>query len=227
MAIKLNLLAEAKAAEELRRRDPVKRCALGGVFVVVLFLVWWSAKLAQYMVAEGNLARVKTEIDQHTNEYSAVMANKNIISEAQKKLDALQQLSTNRFLQGNLLNALQQTAIIPGVQLTRLSVSQSYSSSPGTPATTDGDRTIPGTPASVSVKTVVSLDARDASANPGDGVGSFKEALLQQPYFKTMLNQTNAVKLTSLSPPQMGPDGKMYVQFSLECDYPDHLYTSK
>jgi len=227
MAIKLNLLAEAKAAEELRRRDPVKRCALGGVFLVALFLVWWSAKLAECWAAQENLTQVRTQIDQHTNEYAAVMVNMKKISDAQKKLDALQELSTNRFLQGDLLNALQQTAIIPGVQLTRLSESQSYFNTPGTPAKTDGDRVVPGTPATVLVKTVVALDARDASPNPGDEVGPFKEALLEQSYFQAVLNQTNSVKLTSLSPPQMGTDGKMYVQFSLECDYPDHLYTSK
>lgn len=200
MAIKINLLAEARAAEELRRRDPVKRCALGGAFLVVLSLVWFSAKLTQCKVAEGNLARVQTEIDLHTNEYNSVMVNLNKNSDAQKKLEALQQLSNCRFLQGDLLNALQQTAIVPGVQLTHLRVDQT-----------------------VAEKIDLSIDARDSSDNPSEQVGKFKEAMLQQPYFKTML-ETNGIQLKSLSAPQTGPDGKPYVLFTLDCQYSDHLH---
>ena len=44
MPIRLNLLAEAQALEESRRRDPVKRAVWAGVFLV-LALAWPRARL--------------------------------------------------------------------------------------------------------------------------------------------------------------------------------------
>jgi len=42
MPIRLNLLAEAQAAEEARRRDPVKRAIWIGALLVSVVLVWSS-----------------------------------------------------------------------------------------------------------------------------------------------------------------------------------------
>jgi len=63
----------------------------------------------------------------------------------------------------------------------------------------------------------LALDAKDYSANPGDAVDKFKETIASQPYFNTMLNPTNGVKLIGLSSPQAGPDSRPYVSFNLEC----------
>ena len=71
-------------------------------------------------------------------------------------------------------------------------------------------------------KIVVSLDARDSSANPGDQVNKFKDAVANQPYFKAALNKTNGVQLVNLSAPQIGTDGKPFVMFTLECNFPEH-----
>ena len=70
-------------------------------------------------------------------------------------------------------------------------------------------------------KIIVSLDARDSSANPGDQVNKMKDAVANHPYFKAMLNKTNGVQLMSLSAPQMGSDGKPYVLFTLKCNFPE------
>ena len=43
MPIRINLLSEALAEEDLRRRDPVKRAIFIGVFLVALSLVWFSS----------------------------------------------------------------------------------------------------------------------------------------------------------------------------------------
>jgi hypothetical protein len=220
MPIKINLLAEALAAEDLRRRDPVKRCIFGGAFLVVLALVWFSAKLAEYMLENESLTTVQTQIQQRTNEYGHVMVSLKKISDAKKKLAALQQLSDSRFLQGNLLNALQQTCV-PGVQLMHLRVDQAYLSTEGTPTQTNGDRIIIGRPPSVVEKIVVSIDARDSSANPGDQVNSFKDSIVKHPYFQTMLDKTNGVTLGNISPQQSDPGGKPYVLFTLQCNYTD------
>ena len=49
MPLRINLLAEAQAAEELRRRNPVKRALWIGGFIVALILLWSSTLQVQLM----------------------------------------------------------------------------------------------------------------------------------------------------------------------------------
>jgi hypothetical protein len=212
MPIRLNLLAEAQAAEELRRRDPIKRVIFGGVLVVVLMFVWWSWLQLRVMVANASLSQIEAQIQSHTNAYQVVLVGEKKITEAKENLAALQKLTKNRFLQGNLLNALQE-ATVPGVQLVRLRVDQAYQSSQGTGARTN---------ATITEKIVLSLDAEDCSSNPGDQVNKFKDAISDESYFETKLGSANAVRLINLSAPQVDPSGKASVLFSLQCAYPDH-----
>ncbi len=212
MPIRLNLLAEAQAAEELRRRDPIKRVIFGGVLVVVLMLVWWSWLQLRVIVANASLSQTKAQIESHTNAYQVVLVGEKKITEAKENLAALQKLTNNRFLQGNLLNALQE-ATVPGVQLVRLRVNQAYQANQGTGVQTN---------ATITEKIVLSLDAEDFSSNPGDQVNKFKDAISDEPYFQTKLGSANAVRLTNLSAPQVDPSGKASVLFSLQCAYPDH-----
>src|ERR1700722_17732435 len=194
MPIRVNLLAEAKMAEEMRRRDPVKLAIYIGVFLMVISLVVSSSLQLENMIARSDLTQVQTAIASHTTEYQQVQNSQNKIAEAQRKLDALQRLTDTRFLQGNLLNALQQ-ATTPGVQLVRIRLDQSYFNVPGTASVTNEDRVIPGRPTTTTEKIVLSLDARDSSTNPGDQVNKFKDTVASQSYFKSFLNITNGIQL--------------------------------
>jgi hypothetical protein len=219
MPIHINLLAEAQIAEDLRRRDPVKRAIYAGVFLVVLALVWSSSLQLAVVINRSDLNQVETRIETRTNDWQTVLDSQKKIFDVRSKLTALQQLSAARFLQGNFMNALQQLNL-DGVQLAHVRVDQSYFTVPGTPNQTDNGRVILGHPATTTEKIVLTLDARDVSASPGDQVNKFKEAIANQAYFKMILNKTNDVLLTSLSPSQTGPDGKPCVLFTLECDLP-------
>ncbi|MGA2852954.1 MAG: hypothetical protein ABSE90_02315 [Verrucomicrobiota bacterium] len=208
MPIHINLLAEAQAAEELRRRDPVKRAIFIGLSLAAVALMWLGMVEVNSFLARELFARVQAEINATTNAYQHVKSDQTSIGEIKAKLAALQKLQAARFLQGNLLNALQ-CATVSGVQLTRLRVEQSYISKEGTAS------------AAVREKIMLYLDARDFSANPGDQVNKFREAIPQQDYFKAMLDKTNGVKLANPpSAPQMGA-GKPYVTFTLNCLYPE------
>jgi hypothetical protein len=220
MPIHINLLAEAQAAEDLRRRDPVKRVVFFGAAFVILALFWSGMVEINAVLANQRLTSVQTAIDSHTNDYSRVLANQIKVAAAKAKLDALQKLQSSRFLQGNLLNALQQT-IVNGVQLTRMRVEQSYVQTGGSDPQTNGDRVVAGRAPIVRERIVVSLDARDFSSSPGDQVNKFKDAIANQPYFKGSLDKTNGIGLTSLSAPQNDPNGKPFVLFTVECHYPD------
>ena len=65
------------------------------------------------------------------------------------------------------------------------------------------------------------MDVRDSSPNPGDQVNKFKDLLASQPYFKSIMDTNNGLRLSNLSAPQIGPDGKPYMLFTLECQLPD------
>jgi len=220
MPIHINLLAEAQAIEDLRRRDPVKRAIWVGAGLVIVVLAFSSSLQLKAVMANHELHVVAKQLGTRTNEFQQVLLNQRKLADINRKLSMLQQMATNRMLHGTLLNALQRTAL-DEVQLTRLRTELSYIYNEEIKAKTNAnDHVIPGRPASVTEKVVVVLEAKDSGANPGDQVNRFKQAVNQSPYFKDALGK-NEVRLANLSPPQTGPDGKPFVLFTLECRYPE------
>lgn len=220
MPIHLNLLAEAQAAEELRRRDPVKHAIWVAGLLVALMLVWSSGLYLKTMIARRALNRVEGQITVRTNDFQQVLDYRNKTGDIETKLTALVQLATNRFLNGTLLNALQH-AIVPDVQVSRVRVDQNYTATAETKTKHEGARTIPGKPATATEKITVFIEAKDSSPNPGDEVNRFKEKIAGNPYFQSALGKTPDVRLTYLSQPQTSSGGKPFVQFTLECRYPE------
>jgi hypothetical protein len=210
MPIRINLLAETLAAEKQRRQDPVKRAIYIGAFLFVLMLAWSSVLQLRAMLANNDLTVVQSDMQAHTNDFQRVMTDSGKIADIRTKLEQLQKLNDARFLQGNLLNALQQPQLnLPNIRLIRLRVGQSY-------------QLIAAKPAPTAVEHItISMDVRDSSPNPGDQVNKFKDLVASQPYFQSMMDKKTGIRLSNLSAPQIGPDGKPYVLFTLECQLPD------
>jgi hypothetical protein len=222
MPIRLNLLAEAQAAEELRRRDPVKRAIWAGVVIISLMLGWSSSVQFKATLVNNQLSRLQGQLVSRTNQYQTVLAHEQQAAEIKRKIEALKKLSACRLLNGTLLNALQQTTV-PDVQLTRVALDQSYVVTAEVKPQIDGDKKIPGKPASATEKAILSLEASDTSANPGDQVTKFKDAIACNTYFKDNLQHTNPIILKSLSPQQLAPgSGLPCILFSLQCRYTEH-----
>ena len=220
MPIRINLLAEAKTIEELRRRDPVKRAIFVGLALLVLVLAWSSSLQLKAMISKGELNRVASQVGTRTNEFQQVLANQRKLAEVNRRLNLLQQMATNRMLHGTLLSSLQQTTL-DDVQLMRLKTEEVYVYNEEIkPKTNANNHLVPGRPASVTEKIDVTLEAKDSAPNPGDQVNKFKQAISQAPYFQATLGKTNEVRLTNLSPPQT-TDSKPFVLFTLECRYPE------
>ena len=136
-----------------------------------------------------------------------------------QKLAALQTLSANRFLNGTLLNALQQTTV-ENVQFVHLRLNQTYQLAEETKPKTNGSNVIPASPAKVTEKLVLTLDGADSSPNPGEQVAKMKDAISTYSYFQENLDNTNPVLWKNSSSPQISPDtGKAIVTFTLECRY--------
>jgi hypothetical protein len=220
MPIRLNLLAEAHAQEELRRRDPVKRCIWIGVAAVFVLLAWSSSLQLKILIAKGELNRLNGMVTSRTNEFQTVVAHQGKLMETIRKLSALQQLATNRLLHGTVLNAMQQISV-EDVALTRLKADQIYVYNEGLkPKTNSNDRIIPGRPPSITEKIVVTIEGKDSSPTPGDQVPKFKQVVAESPYFQAALGKTNSVRLATLSPPQVA-ENKAFVLFTLECRFPE------
>ncbi len=220
MPIHINLLAEAQAAEELRRRDPVKRAIFIGVSLVVVTLGWSGVVQVNAFLAKERFIGVQGAINAQTNAYQRVESERKKIGTIQTKLAALQKMQDARFLQGSLLDALQH-ATVDNVQLTRLRVDQAYFLTEGTDAQTNGDRVVAGHLTTVKERIIAHLDARDFSANPGDQINKFKEVIAKEAYFQAMLDKTNGVQLANPPSAPQNDAGKLYVMFTLDCRYPE------
>lgn len=223
MPIRLNLLAEALEREEERRKDPVKRAGLVAVCVVIASLLGSLIFYSQLLVKNSELARLQTEWELLRKDYEQARENEKKLADVRQRLIALERLATNRFLHGNLLNALQKAAV-PEVALTRCRVEQFYTLTEPTPARTNaaGRVTQPARPATATERILVTLDARDESPAPGDMVTDYKDRIASLPLFKELLKSEGEVVLRNLSAPLQDPrSGRSYVTFSLEVRLPE------
>jgi hypothetical protein len=200
MPIQINLLTEALAKEDLRKRDPVKRLAYAGTLAIVLMLVWYSYVSLQHIVNSSNLSRIQAAIQAHANDYNKVTANLKDIANKQTAIKSLNDLSSARFLQANLMNALQQL-YVTNVSLIHMDLSQTYALK---------DK-------SVVQQIILNLNAKDSSPNPGDQVNKYKDAISKLSYFKKRIISNDSIKLTDLSPPESDTDQKPFVLFTVEC----------
>src|SRR5688572_14454420 len=215
MPIRLNVLAEAQAAEEMRRRDPVKRAIWIGCLLVAGMLVWSSSIYVQALMAKNDFTTVQASIATRSNEYSVVLAQQKKTDDFKGKLAALRQLATNRFLNGNLLDALQHVTF-EDVQLMQIRVNQAYLITEAVKEKTNSDSRITrGKPATIKESISVTLEARDSGPVPGDQVNKYKDALSTNAYFQAELSKTNGVRLTSVGSPTVLGDSKPFVLFAI------------
>ena len=220
MPIRLNLLAEAQAAEEQRRRDPVKRAIWIAALLIALMLGWAASLQAKAFWGKQDLGKVAAKMSACTNEYRKVIEDKAKIADINLRLISLHSLTTNRFLNGNLLNALQQT-VMDDIQLSLVRVEQNYNLVEATKAKTNDSKVISAKPATVTERIVITLEGADSSPSAGDQVTKFKELVGKHAYFQSILGQTNQVSLKSLSAPTISPEtGRAVVLFSLESRLP-------
>jgi hypothetical protein len=225
MPIRINLLAEAQAAEELRRKDPVKRALLAGVMLVLTVLCWSSTLQFKIISSKSDLRRLEANWQAIEKNYQEAVESQRRSQEATEKLSSLQQYTTNRFLWGTALNAFQQSLVgVDDVQVVRLKTDQSYVVSEEVKPVSAAGKVTPGKPASSTEKLGLTIEAIDSSTPPGGQVSRFKEALATVPYFQSSLQKTNGVLLTSLSAPQLGTAARSsYVMFTLQCYFPEKI----
>ena len=223
MPIRINLLAEAQAAEEERRKDPVKRGMFVAGVLVSLVIVWAVVLQARMITARSRLNGLEVKWKAIEKGYQLAVDAQHQAMESEQKVAALHQMTTNRFLWGNVLNAFQQTlAGLEDVQVARFKAEQLYIPMDGTPNRTNGHVVIPGKPPTSTERITLTVDARDASGPPWKRVNQLKESIAAVPYFLEALEKTNGVRLVQRSAPQSGGvGGQQFVMFSLQCSFPE------
>src|SRR5258708_22447355 len=137
MPIRINLLAESQALEDMRRRDPVKRAIWAGGLLTALVLAYASSLQVKAMSINRDLSKLDTEIKSLSAEHNLVESHKKKLAESNLKLLSLRELSKDRFLNGPLLNALQKSTV-DDVALVHLKIDESYLEVPEVPARTNG-----------------------------------------------------------------------------------------
>jgi hypothetical protein len=223
MPIRINLLAEAQAAEEVRRKDPLKRAILAGALMVFAVLVWSSTLQINIVSARSNLKTYETEWKTQEKDYRNAVEKSRMATETDEKLAALAKYTTNRFLWGTLLDHFQETMNgVENLQVMRFKSEQTYVLAEETKPRTNGNSVIPGKPATSTEKMLLTIEALDSSPQAGGNVKRFKEAITGVNYFQSHLQKTNGVLLTTLSPQQTGPlNTKPYVTFTFQCYFPE------
>lgn len=223
MPIRINLLAEQQAAEELRRRDPVKRAMWVCGLIVGAVAVWSGYLQVKLMAAMREVNQYESQWRKIEPDYQKVSSNLTRMAEADHKWASLQSLATNRFLWGPQLNAIQYVMLsVEDVQITRLKTEQAYVVTEAVkPTTNQTGSIVHGRPGSAREKIVLTLDGKDSSKRPGDQVPRLQDAFINYPFFKTNLQKT---EMTHRSPPQGGEAGtRPFVTFSIDCLYPERM----
>jgi hypothetical protein len=224
MPIRINLLAEAQAAEDLRRRDPVKRGIWIGGFLVALVLLW-CGKLQVDIWHEG-MTRGRLEKDWAIKEpkFKVLLATQERTDRLGVLFDGLDRYSTNRFLWANVLNAIESSEI-EDIQLTRIRGEQVFEvvNSVSTTNTTANGPDIKHKPGSSTEKIRLVLEARDYN-NQNQTWTKYKEALADNKFFKRHLKKGEGFVLDGTqSAPMRDPADPLheYVSFSLVTHLPE------
>lgn len=219
MPIRINLLADDLNREEMRRKDPVKRAVLFGALAVFLVVLWGLALFLQLTIAKVELSSQEKTWNSMEKKVKEVEDNRGRVIDVNKRLSALTQFATNRFLWANVLNALQQTCA-DNIRLVRLKSDQNYTQIEAAKPPAGAPPTA-AKPASSVERIALVLDGHDLNPQSSEQIPRFKEMILTQPYFKSCLHKTNSVLLTSLSAPVPEPGGRKssYALFGLQLNF--------
>lgn len=213
-------MAEAQAAEELRRKDPVKRGIWIASFLVLAVILWIAKLQTDIMFENSRYSRIDGEWKSKVAKYTTVTNNQVKTVDVEKKLSALDNLRTNRFLWGPVLNALQKT-VFEDIQVTRIRGVQTFAKENDSSIGTGSSRRfIPG---GMVEKDSLYIEAKDLKPNE-QTYNKYKEALGNSDYFIKALGRKDGFVIDgTLGPLTVDPinPNRQFVTFNLVTHYPD------
>jgi hypothetical protein len=220
MPIRINLLAEHQAAEDLKRRDPVKRVVWVAGAMVGCLLLWTTILQVRLMAARSAVHEVESRYAQIRAQSQSVRTNHLNAVDAENKLSALDRLTAERFLWAVPLHTLQY-AVVDDIELTQLRGTQTYIYTEGTASITNSSGVVRGKPATARERITLRIEGRDYTTNSVLNVQRFQVGLTNQAYFRTHLNKA---ELSGLSQVQTEPgSSRQFMTFTIECQFPDRV----
>lgn len=223
MPIKINLLAEAQAAEEMRRKDPLKLAIYIAAILILFVLAFIGYNQMLISSKTRELEGLKASWAKMKPQYDLVQTNLQTIGELQNQLNLLANYVVNRFLWGNVLNALQQcvTNVSTDVQFIRFRTDHNFQVTPPSVVAKEGRKIF--LPGSSTEKIKFIIEAKDYGKDEDDNITRLREAIMEHPFFRTNLDRLKGVRLESLSPRMNDPADptKSFVTFTLECQFQD------
>jgi len=202
MPIRLNLLAEEQYLADMRRRDPVKRAAWVGGFLVLLMLGWWGSLLLAKNKANAAVARHEAAFKGIEGKAKAVSDQIKRGGEIEKNIHQLNRLGT--------------------VIVTRIRADQTYAL---TPAVVNKAEPRKGKPATATERIVLVIAARDYGRPTDENSIKFKEKIQTHPWFKQYLAKDNPITFKGFSNPTPDKEepGKVFTSFTMECAFAEQV----
>ncbi len=213
MPIKINLLAEEQAAEELRRKDPLKRAIVIAGIVVALVIVWAGFNTIRVGKSTARADAIRAEYEAVEGQEKELKEMRAWTGRLEGNLMNLHRLATNRFLTASVLNELQ-FDVIEGIQLTQFEIRQNFLEYEGTPASKSGETK--AIPARSVEQVMFRIYAQDSADKFNEYMAKIAES------FDGKLRKRDGVSLQNRSDPVLLPDkSASYRAIVIECRYPD------
>jgi cell division protein FtsB len=213
MPIKINLLAEEQANEELRRKDPVKRAALAAGAVVLLVVVWGLFNWMQLSKLGTNLAGLDEQLKGLEKTAKEAEANLKKIKDNDYRLEMLKKMSSLRPLWAPVLDAIQR---VPNddIQLLRVKIDQAYQVTPAFYPPRGSGPDVKFKPATTKQIIGMTIEAQDNS-NDLQAYTRYRGQL--ESALREFIGANGSVSLKVLNQQREDGDGKKYQTFTLEC----------
>jgi len=232
MPIRINLLAEVQAAEELRRQDPVKRAIIGAVVLVVLVLGYAGMLVYQGIQKKNDLVARQQVWDGLRPKHEAIKRNDTLKVETDKNVEKVFAYSTNRWFWAPVLNALAQVStnsFTTNIQVVKLHTEQVFAEAPeikaGTNAVTKAlIKYRP--PGMIEINRII-ITAKDFGRDTDANYNRLKIVLAEFPFIKAELEPGGSVKVldwTRGAVDPMQPGSKGYMNFVLQCQFGEHFH---
>jgi hypothetical protein len=220
MPIRIDLLAEGREAERTRLSDPVRQTMpVAGLLLSLVLLHMLELQCNIWFERKG-LDRIDKRLRAIKSNFTSVNNNAVKDSEEERKLAALDKLSTNRFLWAPVLYTLRQS-LTEDVRVTRLKGEQvRLREEPRHIGHGTKRKTIPG---ATIEKITLHIDAKDESPDHRNCL-KFKQTLGDSEFFVERLGRKDGFVLDEFLKPAtegLAATNKAFVSFALAAHFPE------
>jgi type IV pilus assembly protein PilM len=213
----IDLLAEQREQAEIRSRDPMKRGYAIAAALVALVLIWYGSILVRDGKFEKSIQKQTNELSSLQKSFSEIDAKATAAAGIDRTLRGLDELSSNRFLWADALNAFQYT-VVDNFQMIRLQIDQEISQIKAVPSVTNVNKVVvKGRPAQTLQQTIFKIQAK-SFAKPS-AAESLMDQIAASPWFKANLRAEDPIRLKESQAPMVDPTdpNKMTILFTVEC----------